>query len=461
MSRKNLSLLMVVFAASVVLIAVNFYTIKILSSTRAYINGESQYSKGQKDASLYLSAYLQTEDTADWTAFNAAISIPMGDNIARKLLTDHGPDKEITQGFLAGKNRPDDVPELIWLFKTFHKVSFMKAAVKIWEDAEPLINELNSIAGNAHAKIGEHRLAPAEKQVTMKRIGSISSELSEKESAFSEVLGNAGRKINGYLLFVNIFCIVCILGSILMFSRKMIRHMSISEDILQMKNVALTNSNIELDTLLHSISHDLRSPITSMKGLIELISTETDPEEVKNYLALMDTVVDKQNIFITDTIDFFKNKHQHASYTEVNMTDLIDAVILNNRYTPAAQGIVIDHEVKEEKVYSDELRLKMIINNLLTNAIKYSDIQKPTRIITVKTNKIKDWFYIEVADNGVGMDKQYLGKIFDMFFVIPGNQKGTGLGLYILKENVEKLKGKIEVESELAIGTTFRVGIPC
>ena len=70
-----------------------------------------------------------------------------------------------------------------------------------------------------------------------------------------------------------------------------------------MKNVALTNSNIELDTLLHSISHDLRSPITSMKGLIELISTETDPEEVKNYLALMDTVVDKQNIFINDFIN--------------------------------------------------------------------------------------------------------------------------------------------------------------
>ena len=460
MSRKNRSLLIVAFAASLALIVVNFYTIKTLSSMRAYINGEAQYSKGQKDALLYLSTYIQTEDTAYWRYFNAAISIPIGDNQARQLLLGNGRDIEAAKGFLMGKNHPRDIPDMIWMFRRFRTIYFMKSAIKIWGEAEPLVSQLDSIGANVHAKMNAQLLTPEERRETMKRISGISSLLSEKESAFSQVLSTAARNINVYLLLINVICIVFILGNVMMFSLRIMKRMSRSEDILQLKNIELTNSNNELDTLLHSISHDLRSPITSIKGLIELISTEDDPEQVKMYLSLMDSVVDRQNIFITDTIDFFKNKHQAASYTEVNMSELIEAVIMNNKYTPVAQGIIIDHEVNGDSVFSDELRLKMIVNNLLTNAIKYSDKQKPERRITVKTNKTKDWFYIEVEDNGVGMDKQYLEKIFDMFFVIPGNTKGTGLGLYILKENVEKLKGKVEVASQLAVGTKFTVAIP-
>jgi signal transduction histidine kinase len=461
MSRKSLSLLFVVFIASVALIAVNFYTIKILSSLRAYIVGESQYSKGQKDALLYLSTYLQTEDSVYWRSFNEAIKTPEGDNEARQLLTKNADFEKIAFGFLKGKNHQKDVPDMIWLFRTFHNVSFMNSAIKIWSDAEPLINELDSIGAGVRAKIENHQLQLADKQETMKRISDISSRLSAMEGAFSEVLGSAARKIKVYLLLVNVFCIIFILGNIMMFAIKMVKKISISEDILQAKNVQLTASNKELDTLLHSISHDMRSPITSMKGLVELINNEKDPEEIKNYLLLMDTVIDKQNIFITETIDFFKNKHQAAVCADIDMTDLVESIIMNNRFTPAAQSIVFSHEIKAGAVRSDELRLKMILNNLLSNAIKYSDDGKTTKTVTVKTDQIGEWYYIEVEDNGIGMDNRYLGKIFDMYYVIPGNKKGTGLGLYILKENVDKLNGTIEVESELTKGTKFTVAIPC
>ncbi len=178
MSRKNLSLLIVVFIASVALIAVNFYTIKILSATRAYILGESQYSKGQKDASLSLSAYLQAENPAYWQSFNTAIKIPVGDNIARKELTNGGTDSEITAGFLMGKNHPDDIPDMIWLFKTFHSVPFMRSAIKIWGDAEPMINSLDSIGASVHARIVSHQVQPGGQGETMKRISDISSKLS-------------------------------------------------------------------------------------------------------------------------------------------------------------------------------------------------------------------------------------------------------------------------------------------
>ena len=461
MSRKSISLLVVVFVASLALIVVNFYTIKILSAMRAYIIGESQYSKGQKDALLYFSTYLQTEDSAYWMSFKSAISIPKGDNLARKELTNRGKDSDITAGFLMGKNHPQDIPDLIWLFRTFQSVSFMKSAISIWGDAETMINSLDSIGAVVHTKIAKHQMHPGEQGETMKQISDISSQLSAKESAFSEVLGSATRKIKRYLLLINVFCVVFILGNIMLFATKMMKKINASEDVLQAKNALLTASNNELDTLLHNISHDMRSPITSMKGLIELISDEEDPEEVKKYLKLMDIVVDRQNIFITETIDFFKNKHQAAAYADIDMNDLVEAIIMNNRFAPAAQNIVFKHEIAIEKVHGDELRLKMILSNLLSNAIKYSDDTKPDKTITIRASKMGDWCYIEVEDNGIGMDKCYLEKIFDMYYVIPGNKKGTGLGLYILKENVDKLNGTIDVQSELLKGTKFTVAIPC
>ncbi len=274
-------------------------------------------------------------------------------------------------------------------------------------------------------------------------------------------MGGTARKIKGYLLLVNVFCIVFILGNIMMFAIKMMKKICASEDVLHAKNAQLTASNKELDTLMHNISHDLRSPISSMKGLIELMSDEKDQEEVKKYLKLMDIVVDRQNIFISETIDFFKNKHQAVAHAEIDMTDLVEAIIMNNRFSPAAQSIVFKHEINADKVHCDELRLKMILNNLLSNAIKYCDENKPTKTITVRTDKIGEWFYIEVEDNGVGMDNRYLQKIFEMYFVIPGNIKGTGLGLYILKENVDKLNGTVDVQSELSKWTKFTVAIPC
>ena len=110
-------------------------------------------------------------------------------------------------------------------------------------------------------------------------------------------------------------------------------------------------------------------------------------------------------------------------------------------------------------MYSDRLRLKIIINNLLSNAIKYADLNKQKPFILIKSYQLKDNCVIEIEDNGIGIDKKICGRIFDMFFVADSN-KGTGLGLYIVKEAAENIKGTITVESEVDIGSKFIVTFP-
>jgi signal transduction histidine kinase len=125
-----------------------------------------------------------------------------------------------------------------------------------------------------------------------------------------------------------------------------------------------------------------------------------------------------------------------------------------------ARSIAISSNILLDNVYTDMLRIKMIISNLISNAIKYSDGRKPQMTISIKTMEFQNNIVIEVADNGIGIDKKHLEKIYDMFFVGTNTSNGSGLGLYILKQNVEKLNGRVEVQSEIHVGTKFTVFIP-
>ncbi len=133
--KTVLILLLVMGMASAAIIVVNYYSIKILSGTRAYINGESEYSKGQKDASAYLINYIYFENERDYTAFEGAISIPKGDRVARLALSSSNINVEIARaGFLKGKNHPEDVNDMIWFFKNFNGLGLFQKAIGIWQD---------------------------------------------------------------------------------------------------------------------------------------------------------------------------------------------------------------------------------------------------------------------------------------------------------------------------------------
>jgi len=459
MKKQNLYFFIFIFSTSLTLVSLNYFTISTLSAVRAYITGESAYSKGQKDANIYLCTYIDTKDPEYLKYFHESIDVPIADNMARASLERHESKSIVTYYFLKGKNHPEDIPDMIWLYKTF-RTNFMKKPIKLWTEAEPLINQLYAAGMQIQKKIENNQLTEEDKIAEIKYISGLSAQLYEKESGFSYELGIVARKINFYLLLADIVCVIIIVGNITLYVLLMLSSLKAAYKKTEDNNKLLVETNKELDTFLYSISHDLRSPITSMKGLIALVAEEDELSKIQQYAGIMSEVIEKQDAFILEIIDFFRHKRSSLSYSEFSLQTLVGQAVTNNKYAPLARNIRIQQKINLDTITTDELRLKMIINNLISNAIKYSDPEKPEKTISILTEQVSNHALICVEDNGIGMDQPTLNKIFDLFFVAGSRQNGTGLGLYILKHNVEKLQGRIEVVSERKIGTKFMVYIP-
>jgi len=458
--RKTTGLFVLVIFASLSLIVVNFYTLRITSAIRAYISGESEYSKSQKDAFLHLSNYTRSWDENYWALFVKEMAVPRGDHLARVALALNSTDESIKKGFLMGGNNPVDFDDMIWLYKKFHTLSFMQKAIKAWEEAGPLINEADSLSSQIHAQIEKSNFTPALQQAYLNSINIITAELSKKERIFANVLGNTARTINNYLFWINVFCIVLILGSLVSYAIIMINRLSKVADELERNNIELTNLNRELDTFVYSASHDLRSPIASLRGLIDVTINEEDPDVTISYLELMNNITESLDFFIIQILDFFKNKRTTINTEKLSLQKLADDAITLVRFMPVACNINITKEINADVLYSDELRMKMILNNLLSNAIKYNDPHKEKRYIKIRTKNVDNRCIIEVEDNGIGIKKEHHQHIFDMFFAMKKTKGSTGLGLYIVKETVQKLHGDIKVVSEINAGSTFIISLP-
>ncbi|MDB5231216.1 MAG: sensor histidine kinase [Chitinophagaceae bacterium] len=429
-----------------------------MSGARAYINGESEYSKAQKDAVLYLYNYLEAGDEVYWTQFKREIAIPVSDNDARKAIISHQPDSIIYRGFVGGRNAAADSPDMVWLFRNFSKVSFMKEAIATWQNAEPAINEINFLGNEIHEKQDRGTLSLSAKKTYTDRLTIISKELSAKERVFSSLLSAGARKVNFYLFITNIFFILIITGSLVLAAREMLMRLFYSEHHLLQANETLIASNKELDVFISSVSHDLRSPVASLKGLLKVILKENDPQLKDSYLYMMQDVLEKQDRFLVDMLNFLRDKRTVISRELLSLRTIIEDIVSASKFTAEQKGIEIKLELDLDEIRSDKLRLQMILNNLISNAIRYSDSSKKRKYISIKTFKQNNQCLIEIEDNGVGIDSNYQAEIFNIFQTGLQPEKGTGLGLFIVKNSAEKLNGYVKVESEPEKGSKFIVG---
>lgn len=452
-------LLLIVFISCALLICINFFTIKILSANRAYANGESHYSKGQKDASRHLITYLYTKDSLQWKLYNEELKVPQGDGIARKTLLKAGDNQVARNGFLIGRNHKDDLDDLVWLFVNFKKIPFLAKAIDAWEQGDNLINELFITGTQINAKIKNHTLTISDKEKFLQQISNISDRLTINERNFSNTLGEGTRKIKNLLIIFNITFILIIICSVCLYYSIMVKRLLVSKKETEVKNENLILVNHELDRFVYSASHDLRSPITSLKGLIEITQLEDDINQIRDYLSLMHKSLAKQDQFIVDIIDYSKNKRKQIIMEPVSLQELFNEAIAQLMHIENASRITFTQELLVDQIQSDGLRLKIIISNLISNAIKYADNSKQEMFISIKTYIHDGFNKIEITDNGIGINDEFKDYIFEMYY---GTNKniGSGLGLYIVKEAVENIKGNISVFSESTIGSKFIVTIP-
>ncbi len=456
-AQSRLIIFLVVIAA-LTLILFNYYSSKIKSGVRSYINGESAYSKGQKDALLNLTYYLNTKELGYWTNYLKFLKVPMSDNKARHAMDNNEPDPIAFNHFVNGKVHPSDISNIIWMFKNFRDVKEFKEAVNLWAKSEIILLDLNKHAEQFRRNLNDEKF----KQQLLIKISKSNSILTDQETNFSHHLSSLARKIEKLLNWVNVVVTILIVGSLSAYLMLLIAKLYKSKAQLKVSYDKVFDLNLELDTFVYSLSHDLRAPLNSLQGLVQLSSLETDLSVIKENMTLMDKLLNKQDLFIKDVISLLQRRDLNPQPIKFDLKVLLEDAIALNKHNLEHKDIHTEIHISKglDEIYSDIVFIKIIINNLISNAFRYSDSTKENPFIKIKVENENGNILLKIEDNGIGISKEFHEKIFDMFYILNANKRGTGLGLYIIKQSVEKLKGKIYLASTLGVGSKFTIVLP-
>ena len=238
-----------------------------------------------------------------------------------------------------------------------------------------------------------------------------------------------------------------------------IRTRRMAEEKLRKTNHELSKRNAELDNFVYSVSHDLRAPIASVLGLINLARKDRDSKMKDTYLDMIHGSALQQDHFIKEILDQSRNSRLDVRREEVFFEPLINETFNHLMLADSREKVERMISVEQEKpFYSDNWRLKVILSNLISNSIRYRNGKDP--VIKVKVRVGDEKARVSIEDNGKGIAKEHLSKVFKMFYRATDDGHGSGLGLYIVKEAVEKLNGSIKINSKIGEGTTVNLEIP-
>lgn len=238
----------------------------------------------------------------------------------------------------------------------------------------------------------------------------------------------------------------------------------IFRDISEFKDnlIELQRLNFELDNFVYHASHDIRSPLRSMMGLVEILKTEKNPVEVKKIVDMMSGSINRLDKFVVDLLAMSRNNRLQEEAVRINFMVEINNSVTNFHHVYNTKGLEIKTKILHAiPFYSDLTKVRIILNNLISNAIKYRRIEEGLNsfiLLDIEVNETEA--VLKISDNGEGISADKLDKIFDMFYRASENSEGSGLGMYIVKNVVKKLDASIEVESEDKKGTNFTIKIP-
>jgi signal transduction histidine kinase len=235
------------------------------------------------------------------------------------------------------------------------------------------------------------------------------------------------------------------------------------EEALRKQIEELTKINKELDSFVYSVSHNLRSPLTSVLGLVNVALRDGDKsrEMVDRYFEMIGGNVSRLDSTLQQNLDFTRNARGKVDFTEIDLEQLVRQCFAEMKYLEGNREIRKEIDIRTQvPFYSDAYRLTTILSNFISNAIKYSDERKEQSLIQISATISPASAIITVRDNGIGIHPDYLPKIFTMFYRATEKKAGDGLGLYIVKEMLERLNATVAVTSKLNEGTEFTLTIP-
>jgi len=231
----------------------------------------------------------------------------------------------------------------------------------------------------------------------------------------------------------------------------------------ELKNTlnALSERNFELDQLMYKTSHDLRSPLCSIMGLLNLANLDTDPDNHRLYLEKIRDRINKLDDFINSMLNYARVNRAELEMIPINLEEVAKTSIKELEYLENFHKVKIVLSVTRSGVVfkTDRLRINIIFSNIISNAYKYYNPGNSS-FLNIKIETGSQHARLEFSDNGIGIQPEHMDKIFNMFYRATDRSQGSGLGMYIVKQAVERLNGTISLQSDYGVGTRIKIILP-
>lgn len=236
---------------------------------------------------------------------------------------------------------------------------------------------------------------------------------------------------------------------------------------LERKIEELSKAYKDLDNFAYSVSHDMKGPLMSIMGAMNIVNSSTNKNE-KTVLMMLD-LIEKAAVQLSEFIEnmhiYYKNNRGQLKIDPVNVHEIkeeIEALLgLKCLQDHIKLNFTVDNQGNPNNLFrTDVTKLRVIVNNLVSNALKYQKPNEPDKFVNAHLSIRGELLTFTVEDNGMGIEDKYLNSIFELFFRANTEVSGSGFGLYNVKEIVNALGGEITVRSKIGIGSTFTVIIP-
>lgn len=478
------------------------FAMNTLSTARAFVNGESLWSKAQKEAVISLFDYARTKDPNYYEKFFNEIDVILGDRAGRYEILENDPYnyETVRVGFLQGKNHPDDVEGLAKLIDRFRNVKYIAEPIALWTEADTMVDRLTILGQQLHQQVSSNS-SNAEILTTLEEISQINNDLTGMESRFSTALGEGSRWMQHMLMLTLFLAVLTVETTGLILTFSISRSLTLRLRELKVAAEALGAGNLEheipirtgddlaslAETLnkmagdlknsekanrlkslfLANMSHEMRTPLGAILGFTKLLQDPNlSDKDRTEYVGIIEKTGESLTKIINDILDLSKVE---AGYLEIEKRDFSLKTLLKEvrvlceaKLGKKQVSVVVDvQDSFPDYVNTDPQRLKQILMNLLGNAIKFTDHGH----VAIRCEAQNDRLIFKIKDSGVGIpiDKQHL--LFKSFSQVDNSlsrkHEGTGLGLVLSRHLARMLQGDVVLDSSTSgKGSVFTVTIP-
>lgn len=474
-----------------------------LIAVRALVAGESIWSKAQKNAVISLLQYQKTSDPIFFDSYQQHIRVIKGDQKARIALLQNQPDyKTAAEGLLEGQTHPHDVQVQMDFIVRLQNEPHVAKSLSIWAEGDSLITRLDALANELHNDIVTNK-TEALKQDTISHIYAINEQLSVLENKFSDSLGGGARWMERVLSLTLLLAAFLVESTGIILTiflarhlTRTIRELNIAADRIGQGNFSISvpvESKDELGKLASSLnkmsqdlelsiekrlhaeqssktksqflanmSHEIRTPLNAILGFTELLKDDDLPaEERKKYLSIIERTGENLSALINDILDLSKVEAGHIDLTksEFSLPTLISETRDIIQSIANKKNLAVIFEASEDlpqTIYSDPLRLRQILMNLLNNAVKFTE----QGFVKMTCHREEDTLVFTIQDSGIGIKPEEKEILFKPFSQIDSSlsrkHEGTGLGLVLSRRLAELLGGSASLQKSTSNkGSTF------